>query len=305
MRKFVYILLTLFLLCLIGGGIYAYQLFQSFTQTTEAIYEPLDRGDYSSKREQKPNIEDAEQADPISVLLLGVDERDGDRGRSDTIMVMTINPQKETSHLLSIPRDTMTEIVGRGTQDKINHAYAFGGIDMAIDTVEQFLDIPIDYFAKVNMEGLVAIVDLLGGITVEVEQSFTQDGIQFNPGEMEMDGQTALAYSRMRKQDPRGDFGRNDRQQQVVRSLLDEAISVQSLWKVDDIFEAMEQHVRTNQTRKDIDNMRKHYLKATRNIEKIAISGSGQTINNIYYYIVDEDERQRISSILREHLELN
>lgn len=113
------------------------------------------------------------------MLMLGVDERDGDKGRSDTMIVLTVNPQKKSVKMLSIPRDTRTEIVGHGTQDKINHAFAFGGAKMSMDTIENFLDIPIDYYMKINMEGFKDIVDAVGGVTVQNDLDFTSDGIHF------------------------------------------------------------------------------------------------------------------------------
>src|SRR5690606_29205840 len=104
--------------------------------------------------------------------------------------------------MVSIPRDTRTEIIGKGFQDKINHAYAFGGPEMAIDTVENFLDIPIDYFVQVNMESFKDIVDAVGGVTVNNSFSFNAGGYTFNEGQISLNGAEALAYSRMRYEDP-------------------------------------------------------------------------------------------------------
>ncbi|MFP3489657.1 LCP family protein, partial [Staphylococcus sp. SIMBA_130] len=88
----------------------------------------------------------------ISILLMGVDERENDQGRSDTMIMITVNPNDNSMMMFNIPRDTRTEIIGRGTVEKMNHAYAYGGVEMAMDTVENFLDVPIDYYFKVNME---------------------------------------------------------------------------------------------------------------------------------------------------------
>ncbi|RKJ22727.1 LytR family transcriptional regulator, partial [Butyricicoccus sp. 1XD8-22] len=98
--------------------------------------------------------------------------RPGDRGRSDSIIVMTVNPKTESIDMLSIPRDTRVEIVGKGVDDKINHAYAFGGVEMSMNTVEKFLDIPIDYYIKLNMEGFKEIVDAVGGVDVNNDIDF-------------------------------------------------------------------------------------------------------------------------------------
>src|SRR5699024_11686849 len=102
-----------------------------------------------------------------TILLMCVDARGADKGRSDALMVLTLNPKTDSMQIVSIPRDTRVEIAGRGTQDKINHAYAFGGADMAVNTVENFLDVDMDYYVSMNMEGMEELVDQLGGITVE------------------------------------------------------------------------------------------------------------------------------------------
>ena len=133
---------------------------------------------------------------PFSVLLLGTDTGDfgrtETRGRSDTIIVCTINPGEGSVKMLSIPRDTRTEIVGRGTMDKINHAYAFGGAEMSINTVQKFLGIPIDAYAVVNFAGFQKIVDAVGGITVENTLDFSIDGYSFTKGTTELVSYTHL-----------------------------------------------------------------------------------------------------------------
>src|SRR5690606_4075310 len=169
---------------------------------------------------------DINEADPISILLMGVDERSGDAGRTDTLIVVSVNPNTNSMQMLSIPRDTYVELVGRGTQDKINHAYAFGGVDMTIDTVENFLDVPIDYYVKVNMEGLEQIVDALGGIQVESTFAFSYEGSTFEEGTLTLTGEEALRYARMRKGDPKGDFGRQDRQKQVIAGIIDKGANL-------------------------------------------------------------------------------
>lgn len=129
------------LLLLITGGIYGFSVYKSFNQAMVTIHQPIERKQ-SDKREVPITLE---QKDPFSVLILGVDEREGDSGRSDTMIVLAVNPEKNSIKMLSIPRDTRTEIIGKGMDDKINHAYAFGKVPMAIDTVEDFLDIPLLY----------------------------------------------------------------------------------------------------------------------------------------------------------------
>jgi polyisoprenyl-teichoic acid--peptidoglycan teichoic acid transferase len=262
------------------------------------MHQPVER------ETKRPADVTLEQKDPFSVLMLGVDERPGDRGRSDTIIVLTINPEMNSVKMLSIPRDTRTEIVGRGTQDKINHAYAFGGVEMSMDTVEDFLDIPIDYYLKVNMEGFKDIVDAVGGVLVTNDQEFSQGGHQFAQGEILLNGEKALSYVRMRKQDPRGDFGRQQRQRQIIEGVIKKGANFSTLSKFDDIFGALEKNVKTNLTFDQMVDIQSDYKVAGKSIEQMQISGSGTMIGNIYYYSVPSEEHQRIQDELKQHLEL-
>ncbi len=162
---------------------------------------------------------------------MGVDERPGDKGRSDALMVMSLDPNHDKMQIVSIPRDTRTTIVGRGSESKINAAYAYGGPDMAINTVENFLDIDLDYYVKVNMEGLSQMVDAVGGVTVNndrdwYDEGYYKKGYHYKKGEIHLDGPKALGYVRMRHLDNRGDFGRNKRQRQVIQAVLDKGSSV-------------------------------------------------------------------------------
>ena len=135
---------------LIGVFIYGVLFYNNLTNTAKNIHESIDR-DVSDKRDEA--VVFVEQQ-PFSVLVLGVDETESDGGRSDTLIVMTVNPNLKSTTMVSIPRDTYTDIVGKNFKDKINHAYAFGGIKMSLETVEKLLDIPLDYVVQVNMESL-------------------------------------------------------------------------------------------------------------------------------------------------------
>ncbi|WP_211654863.1 LCP family glycopolymer transferase [Planococcus alpniumensis] len=298
-RKWPKYLLIGFLLLLLVGGVYAYNVYSNFSTTLDTIHEPVDRKTPSVKR---TDIVEFDEQDPFSVLLLGVDEREDDRGRSDTMVVMTINPATESTKMVSIPRDTYTEIIGRGTTDKINHAYAFGGIEMSMDTTENLLDIPIDYVVQVNMEGFEDIVDAVDGVTVNNSLAF--DG--FQEGEIDLNGEEALDFVRMRYEDPRGDFGRQDRQKQVIQGVMKKGVSINSLWNYKDIFDALGQNVRTNMTFDDMVDVQRNYQDAVMNVDQMIVEdGYGETINGIWYYIMDDAELAEIQSTLKEHLELD
>jgi polyisoprenyl-teichoic acid--peptidoglycan teichoic acid transferase len=291
----------LFLLLLIGGAVYAFTIYQSLNNAVETMHTPIDR-EQSSKRTKDIEFDNKE---PFSVLLLGVDEREGDKGRSDTMIVMTVNPDVNSVKMISIPRDTLTEIVGKGTKDKINHAYAFGGVEMSMDTVENMLDIPIDYFVQVNMESFKEIVNAVGGVKVHNDLTFSYGGYEFPEGELELNGKEALAFSRMRYEDPRGDFGRQLRQREIIQAVIREGASVSSLWNFDNIFDALGNNIKTNLKFEEMVDIQKHYKAASKDIEQIQIKdGSGTKIDGIYYYVIPDEELNSIQSTLKEHMEL-
>ncbi|WP_449537981.1 LCP family glycopolymer transferase [Ferdinandcohnia sp. Marseille-Q9671] len=288
-------IIALLLVLAVGG--YAAYLYQSVASTVGKMHEDRDGSD------KRANNIDISKKDPISILLMGVDERSGDRGRSDTLILVSVNPNTNSMQMLSIPRDTRVEIIGKGIQDKINHAYAFGGVDMTIDTVENFLDVPVDYYVRVNMEGLQQIVDALGGVQVNNEFAFSYDGANFAEGTQTLNGKQALAYARMRYDDPRGDFGRQDRQKQVIQGIIDKGASFSTVTKVDDILGALGTNVKTDISFDEMKTIQSNYKNARHNIEQFSINGVGQTLDK-WYYIVSEEERLAVSSRLKQHLEI-
>ncbi len=169
--------------------------------------------------------------DKATIMIMGVDEREDDRGRSDTLMIATLDPIKDKAALLSIPRDTRVEIDGYG-YDKINAAYAYGGEKLTQDTVEDFLGLDIDHYVIINTHSFVKIIDAIGGIDVYVEKRmyyedpWDDDGgliIDLKPGLQHMDGKTAVTYVRYR--DEEGDIGRIKRQQTFMRACVDQVTS--------------------------------------------------------------------------------
>lgn len=297
--KWLKIVTIVSLVLLFGIAIYGFTFYRSLSTALEDIHEPLDRK--SEKRAQEVTLKKQE---PFSILMLGVDERAGDKGRSDTMILVTVNPNQNSTKMLSIPRDTYTEIIGKGTEDKINHAYAFGGPEMSMDTVENFLDIPVDYYMKINMEGFKEIVDAVGGITVNNNLDFEYGGDHFPLGEITLTGEDALNYSRMRKEDPNGDFGRQQRQRMIIQGVIKKGANLNSITNFSSIFEALGNNVKTNLTFSEMVDLQQNYKNASQNIEHITISGTGTMMGGIYYLVVPDQEKNRVQSVLKNHLEL-
>jgi LCP family protein required for cell wall assembly len=283
----------------VGAG-YAWYVYDTAQEAVQKMYQPINRPK-SELREKQVSMDNK---DPFSVLLMGVDKRAGDRGRSDSLMVLAVNPKKQSILMFNIPRDTRTEIVGKGMQDKINHAYAYGGVDMSIRTVEKFLNVPIDYYVQIDMEGFAKVVDAVGGVDVNNKFAFDYEGFSFKKGLIHLSGQAALKYTRMRYDDPRGDFGRTERQRQVMRAVIQKAASPAMLTKLDEVLFSLQGSVKTNLTFDQMKQIGTDYRDAAKQFQSIEIKGKGTKINGIYYYLVGQEERGRVSHLLREQLEV-
>lgn len=243
---------------------------------------------------------------PVSLLLIGVDQRKGDVGRADALMVVTLNPSRKTVKVLNIPRDSKTRLMfsdGTGREDKINHAYSLGnGIPSTVRTVEHFLSLPIHHYVKVNFSGFRRVVDLFGGVDVEVSHSFSYKGHQFKKGPMRLNGSQALAYVRDRTGG--SDYDRHKRQQQVMKSLWKKGTQWSTLLKMDDLYHVFQHHVTTDLSLQDTWRLFRTLRQIREeNVEVLHLSGTDQWTPH-YYMIVPEKERRRVGQALRKHLEL-
>ena len=287
------------LLVIIGIGLLS--VYSSVETTVEKMQEPL-KIPVSSYREIPDPIKNER---PISFLLLGIDERENDKGRTDTMIVVTVNPNKNTTKMISIPRDTYTKIIGFEKEDKINHAYAFGGIEMAKASVEDLLQIPIDYTISINMEGFIGLVDAVEGVDVENNLAFEVDDYMYELGSIHLQGEQALAFVRMRYDDPNGDFGRQERQKIVLDAIKNKLITLNSLWKHKELLGIVGENVRTNLSLEEMKTISKDYKDALKDVESLSFQeGKGQIMQQIWYYMLDSQELKEIQIQLQTHLEL-
>lgn len=303
------ILVVVLLLLIVGGvGYVAYSSFHSLLSLSN-IYS-------GTKREKsKLRTENAEiTKKPFSILLTGIEDyaTGGKNGRTDSIIFVTINPSTKHVTMLSIPRDTRVTIAGRNTLDKINAAHAYGGTNMTMDTVENFLNVPVDHYIEIGFEGFKQIVDAVGGVTVDVPFDFTEGsdlnprkGINFYKGKQHLNGEEALAYVRMRKHDPMGDFGRAQRQRQVLGALVEKIDSPSAITKINKIADIVGKHVKTDIPVSDGLALYQKFsgFKAS-SIETLHLDGNDDYIEGIYYYIPNKESQQQIHDRLWQTLEL-
>lgn len=296
-RKGIKIFITIFMVILLVLCILISYAYWKTSNTFDKMYKPLDNSNESAVS--------LDGTVPFSVLILGVDERENDRGRSDTLIVATINGEKNQAQMLSIPRDTQAEIVGHNTTEKINAAYAYGGVNMAQDTTTKFLnDIPFNYYIKINMEGFKDLVNSVGGIKVyNRTEGISYNNKEFKKGELHLNGEEALQYVRIRKTDPNGDFGRQKRQQDAIIAVSKKLLSTETVFSLNEILDSAGNNIETDFTMTDITKIAKNYGTAVNNVTNIKMNGKGGKLNDgLWYYVVNKQERAKVHSELAENL---
>ena len=232
--------------------------------------------------------------DKATVMIMGVDERDDDVGRSDTLMIAALDPKKEQAALLSIPRDTRVKIKGHGF-DKINAAYAYGGHKLTQDTVEKFIGVPMDHYVIINIKAFQRIIDALGGIDINVEKRmfyedpWDDDGglvIDLRPGQQHMDGKTAVTYVRYR--DEEGDIGRIGRQQKFMKAVMDKVTSPAIIPQLPTIIKEVLSSVKTDLSLRQMLEFAGALKEAQKNgLKTEMVPGRGLYIEGISYWIPD------------------
>ena len=229
-----------------------------------------------------------------NIVVLGVDRRTGDTGRSDTLFVLMLDTAKNHASLLSIPRDTLVKIPGHGW-DKINHAYAFGGYGLTMTTVSKLLGLSVDDYVIVDFQGFVKLVDALGGVDLDVEKRMQYrdpyDGetglvINLQPGRQHMDGTTAIQYVRYR--DEEGDIGRIRRQQKFLKAVFAKLRNMNLLTKAPEIARILFNTVETDLSIGDLGSLLMTFAKNVEGMSQLdtaMVQGTPAYLDDISYWI--------------------
>lgn len=285
------IIIILGILVILAAGFIFYKL----TTLNSSINNPLDRK--HSELRDKP-LKDGE---PISIALFGIDSdevRDSEQGgqRSDSIVLLSINPKDKKTEMISVPRDTHAKIVGKDTEEKINHAYAYGGPDMAVKSVEKLMNVPIDHYAAINMDGVSTLINEVNGVDVVSNGDFTKSNYTFTKGQKyHMNGKEALAFMRSRKEaGAGGDEGRQARQQLVIEAVAKKSINPSSIPKINTIFNAVEENVKTDLNLTELNGIRSDYKAAQKNINRHILKGENTIGDDGLYYFYPSDNKQTI-----------
>lgn len=242
---------------------------------------------------------------PVNILLLGVDA--GEYGskskknpkRSDTMMLIRYNPSDNKAYILSIPRDTKVRI--NGDTHKLNAAHAIGGVPLTVKTIEDLLDVEINYYAKIDYEGFRECIDAIGGIDVKIEQDMNYDAddikIHFKKGEtVHLDGEKAEQFVRWRKNNngggyKMGDLGRISTQQDFMIKVIEKLKTPAGIVRLPKVADTVSKYVNTNMDSKKImEYMLEVKSVDINNIERRLLEGTPKEIANASYFIYDKEK---------------
>ncbi|MGO0041900.1 LCP family protein [Streptococcus suis] len=300
----------------VGAGlIYGASLLNFSTDAISKTFKQLDG-------EEKITPIDA--TEPLTILLMGVDmdqaTRGGDweGGRSDSMILVTVNPKTKETNMMSLTRDIMVEIAeangeSSGTVEKLNHSYSYGQAPMAIATIEKMMDINIDRYIEINMDGLVELVDAVGGIEVnntlgfpisisEHEPAYTSI---VQPGKQLVNGDQALVYARMRYDDPEGDIGRQRRQREVITAIIKKLLQLDGFTQYKKILTAISNNMRTNIeiSPATIPNLL-GYKDSVSKLNSYQLRGVDQMVDAIYYQLPTSTHLLEMQNVLKKSIGL-
>ncbi|OLN24060.1 transcriptional regulator [Domibacillus antri] len=272
---------------------------------------------YEDDGRDKSKLRDADVhplEDNISILFMGIDDNEhrnyGDNTRTDALVLATLNVEDKTIKMLSIPRDTYAYIPELDQYNKINHAHATGGPISTIETVEELLEVPVDYYVRMNFYAFVDVVDALNGIEFdvpfEIQEKNSDDKhgtIDLKPGVQTLNGEEALALARTRKYD--NDIERGKRQQEILQTISKKALSLNSITKYDEILEAVGSNMRTNMTFSEMKSLIEYGKGGNIDFESLTLLGYDDSMSSgAYVYRLDETELEVVKGKLQRHLEM-
>ena len=247
------------------------------------------------------------QGKPVSILLMGTDTGEFGRsykGRTDTLMVVTLNPKTNTTTIVSLPRDMKVDLPNypQYSPSKINAAYTYGGVKETINTVQKEFNIPIDYYLLVNMNGLEKAINKVGGVDVVSPLTFDYQGFSFKKGKKyHMNGKKALEFSRMRYDDPNGDYGRQQRQRLIIAALLKKSVSYKTILNKS-FLNSLSDSSQTDLSMNDMITLARKYSDARDHIVQDHAEGDSDNEGGVSFQNVNHDERQRISDLIQKSL---
>jgi len=292
---------------LITGTAYGIYLVKKAETAADNSYEAIQDREGSVLREKavKP------LEDNVSILFIGVDDSEArnqgeSNTRSDALILATLNNKDKTVKLVSIPRDSYVYIPEVDYEDKITHALSHGGAKTTIETVEELLDVPVDYYVKMNFNAFIDVVDALDGIYADVPYDHLEKDeneaytVQLEEGYQKMDGRTALALARTRKLD--NDIERGKRQQEILASIMKRASSASSFTKYSDVIDAVGENMKTDMTFDEMKSFFAYIKDGAPEVDTLTLEGYDDMTTGTYFWMLDEESLDETKDILQSHL---
>ncbi|WP_022792071.1 LCP family protein [Weissella halotolerans] len=321
----------LFIVCLFVLGVVAFFGVRTYHNAAGMFDKAYESAHFDKARNASTLLK---KGRPFSILLLGTDTGELGRkykGRTDSLMLVTINPKQHESRIVSIPRDTIIAPVGyeEAFPQKLNNAYNLGSAKTTMATIQTWLNVPVDYYALVNMGGIERIVNQLGGIEVKSPLTFkyNPDTAHEDPGNLyqfkkgsaqfthtgqdgitktyhRMDGKAALAFSRMRYSDPEGDYGRQQRQRLVLQGIVHEAVTSPLTVTSQSFLSIVGQSMKTDMTFSDLKQLGGNYVAAAKTIKTDHFIGKSYDLPIGSSEFISTAQKQRVTDELRKALDL-
>lgn len=248
-----------------------------------------------------------EQSPPFALLLLGTDQRGKENGLSDSIIYTVVRPKDNKVLFVSIPRDSYTRIVGaediKGARKntKINAAHSYGGAQMSVDTVENLLDAPVNYYATINFSGLVEVVDAIGGVELPITKVIenknpAHEKLRIEPNKPIYSGKEALMYVRYRED---SDFKRTERQRIFLKAVLQRMKNISNIANIKEIMGVAGDHFKTNMRADFMLDLAKEVIfeSGTPQINSHMLQGTDKRTDQ-WYYILDEEDVQSTHDLI-------
>lgn len=264
-----------------------------------------------SNKKENVKLAEVNKGGIVNILILGTDAGASNQKRTDTIMILHYNPKNKKATLVSIPRDTLVKINGKNS--KINAAYAYGGINMVVDTVQNLMETNINYYVKLDLNGFVKLIDILGGVEMKIEHKMDYDDtaqnlhIHFTKGEtVLLNGEKAMEFFRWRENNDgtglaNGDIDRINIQHTFIQKVIQKVKSPAIIPKIPVILSAVSQNVDTNMTGMEI--LKYAYIFSeikSSNMNITTLKGTGQYRGNVSYFIWNKNEDSDLLSTLKE-----
>lgn len=315
-KKIVLMSLAIIALTLGAGFAYGISLLNFSTDAISKTFRQLDG---------EEEITPIDATEPLTILLMGVDMDQATRGgvweegRSDSMILVTVNPKTKETTMMSLTRDIMVEIAeangeSTGTVEKLNHSYSYGQAPMAIATIEKMMDINIDRYIEINMDGLVELVDAVGGIEVNNTLGFPISISEYEPaytsivptGKRLVNGDQALVYARMRYDDPEGDIGRQRRQREVITAIVKKLLQLDGFTQYKKILTAISNNMRTNIeiSTATIPELL-GYKDSIKNLHSYQLRGLDELVEEVYYQLPPTQHLLEMQNVLRTSIGLD